>query len=171
VVADIGSGTGWAHPLFVGFAVIAFDILPTTPTGKALNVRADMCRLPVRDSTLDATFFSASLHYSPLAETLSEAARVLRTGGLLLVVDSPIYADGAARARAAERSAAYYANAGYPELAAHYHPTDIGQLRSAVADAGFALVRFAADGPVETLWRRVAGRPPATLLVGRRIPA
>lgn len=169
VVADIGSGTGWAHPLFAGFGVIAIDILPTKPTAEALTVRADMRRLPLRDSTIDAAFFSASIHYAPLAEAVGEAARVLRHTGLLLVVDSPIYGDDESRARAAHRSAAYYADAGYPELAAGYHPAGVGELRSVIADHGFELVGLRTEGPVAALWRRARGRPPASLVVGRRI--
>ena len=169
VVADIGSGTGWAHPLFDGFGVIAFDILPATPTPNALTVRADMRRLPLRDSTVDAAFFSASIHYVPLAEAVGEAARVLRHGGLLLVVDSPIYADDGSRARAAGRSAAYYAGAGYPELAACYHPASIDELRSVVADCGFELLELRTEGPSQALWRRVARRPRLSLVVGRRV--
>ena len=168
VVADIGSGTGWAHPLFDGFGVIAFDILPTMPTENALSVRADMRRLPLRDSTIDAAFFGASIHYVPLAEAVGEAARVLKHGGLLLVVDSPIYADDGSRAQAAGRSAAYYTGAGYPELAAGYHPASIGELRSVVADSGFELVVLRTEGRVEKLWRRVVGRPPTSLVVCRR---
>jgi SAM-dependent methyltransferase len=169
VVADIGSGTGWAHPLFDGFGVIAFDILPAAPTPHALTVRADMRRLPLRDSTVDAAFFSASIHYVPLAEAVGEAARVLRHGGLLLVVDSPIYADDGSRARASGRSAAYYARAGYPELAAGYHPASIDELRCVVADSGFALVELRTEGPIQALWRRVARRPRLSLVVGRRV--
>ena len=169
VVADIGSGTGWAHPLFAGFGVIAFDILPIVPTGRALTVRAEMRRLPLRDSTVDATFFSASIHYVPLAEAVREAARVLRHGGLLLVVDSPVYGDDGSRARAAGRSASYYPAAGYPELAAHYHPSSIGQLRSVVADAEFELGGLWTEGFIESLWRRAIRHPTASLVVGRRI--
>lgn len=169
VVADIGSGTGWAHPLFAGFGVIAFDILPTRPDEKALTVRADMRRLPLRDATIDAAFFSASIHYVPPAEAVGEAARVLRHGGLLLVVDSPIYGDDDSRARAAGRSAAYYAGAGFPELAAGYHPGSAGELTSVVANAGFASVELKTEGAVKGLWRRITRRPPASLLVGRRV--
>jgi SAM-dependent methyltransferase len=169
VVADIGSGTGWAHPLLAGFGVIAIDILPTTPTGRALNVRADMCKLPLRDSTIDAVFFNASLHYAPLMDALSEAARVLRRGCLMLIVDSPIYADDASRARAAHRSAAYYAKAGYPDLAPHYHLSEIGELRHALSVSGFAFDHFNSEGRLNALWRRVSGRPPTTLIVARRM--
>lgn len=169
VVADIGAGTGWAHPLFDGFGVIAFDILPTMPTDNALTVRADMRSLPLRDATIDAAFFSASIHYVPLAEAVGEAARVLKQGGLLLVVDSPIYADDDSRARAAGRSASYYSSAGYPELAAGYHPASIGELRSVIAGSGFELVGLSTEGRVDKLWRRAIGRPPASLIVGRRI--
>ena len=169
VVADIGSGTGWAHPLFAGFGVIAFDLVPTIPIDNGLTVRADMRKLPLRDSTIDAAFFSASIHYVPLAEAVSEAARVLRHGGLLLVVDSPVYGDDASRARAAGRSASYYAAAGYPELATHYHPSSIGELRSAILASGFDLVSVRTEGRLEGLCRRAMGRPPVSLAVGRRI--
>jgi SAM-dependent methyltransferase len=155
--------------LFAGFGVIAFDILPTRPADKALTVRADMRRLPLRDATIDAAFFSASIHYVPLAEAVGEAARVVRHSGLLLVVDSPVYGDDESRARAAGRSAAYYASAGYPELAAGYHPASVGELRSVVADAGFAFVDLKTEGVVKALWRRAIRRPPASLVVGRRV--
>ena len=171
VVADIGSGTGWAHPLFAGFGVIAFDILATLPTGKALTVRADMRKLPLRDSAVDAAFYSASIHYVPLAAAVGEAARVVRQGGLLLVVDSPIYGDDRSRVQAAGRSAAYYAAAGYPELASGYHPASIKELRAVIADSGFALVGLKTEGRVRAMWRRVVGRPPATLVIGRRVRA
>jgi SAM-dependent methyltransferase len=169
VVADVGSGTGWADPLFAGFGVIAFDILPIRPANEALTVRADMRRLPLRDATIDAAFFSASIHYVPLAEAVREASRVLRHRGLLLVVDSPIYKDDASRALAAGRSAAYYGSAGYPGLATGYHPTSVGELRSVVAAAGFALVDLKTEGAVKALWRRVIRRSPASLVVGRRV--
>lgn len=171
VVADIGSGTGWAHPLFVGFGVIALDILPATPTAGALTVRADMRKLPLRDSTIDAAFFGASIHYVPLAEAVREAARVLRGGGLLLVVDSPLYRNDGARDRASARSTAYYRAAGHPELASHYHPAGLAELASVVTDSGFALLELRSEGPIAALWRRVNRRPPSSLLVGRRVRA
>lgn len=171
VVADIGSGTGWARPLFAGFGVIAFDILPAAPTAGALTVRADMRKLPLRDSTIDAAFFGASIHYVPLAEAVREAARVLRGGGLLLVVDSPIYRNDGARDRASVRSAAYYGAAGHPELASHYHPAVLAELASVVTDSGFELLQLRSDGPIGALWRRVNRTPPSSLLVGRRVRA
>jgi SAM-dependent methyltransferase len=169
VVADIGSGTGWTHPLFAGFGVIAFDILPAKPTPCAVSVRADMRRLPLRDSTIDVAFFSASIHYVPLAEAVGEAARVLRHDGLLVVVDSPMYGDDGSRARAADRSAAYYAGAGFAELATAYHAASLPQLRSLVAGSGFGLIELRTEGAIRTRWRRLLGRPPTSLVVGRRI--
>jgi SAM-dependent methyltransferase len=168
VVADIGSGTGWADPLFAGFGVIALDILPIVPAGSALTVRAEMRRLPLRDSTVDATFFSASIHYVPLAEAVREAARVLRDDGLLLLVDSPVYRDEGSRTRAAGRSASYYAAAGYPALATSYHPFSVEEVRSVIVDCGFDLVAVRTEGGVEGLWRRATGRPRVSLVVGRR---
>ncbi|HEX3509390.1 MAG TPA: methyltransferase domain-containing protein [Candidatus Dormibacteraeota bacterium] len=169
VVADIGSGTGWAHPLFAGFGVIAFDILPTTPTAGALTVRADMRKLPLCDSTVDAAIFIASIHYVPLTEAVREAARVLKGGGLLLVVDSPVYRDEGARDRASARSAAYYGAAGHPELASDYHPAGLTELVSVVTGSGFALQELRSEGSIGALWQRVTRRPPSSLLVGRRV--
>ena len=69
----------------------------------------------------------------------------------------------------AGRSAAYYASAGYPELATGYYPASAGELRSVVAGAGFAEVDLKTEGMVKALWRRVMRRPPASLVVGRRV--
>jgi hypothetical protein len=89
----------------------------------------------------------------------------------LLVVDSPIYSDDRSRDQAARRSAAYYATAGHPELAIDYHPASVAQVRAVIADSGFTLAGLEAEGWMKSMWRRVAGHPPATLLVGRRRPA
>jgi SAM-dependent methyltransferase len=49
-------------------------------------------RLPFAARVFDAAVFNASLHYAlDLARVLTEAARVVRQGGRLAVVDSPFY--------------------------------------------------------------------------------
>ena len=48
--------------------------------------------MPFPDAEADAAIFNASLHYSTdYRATLAEALRVLRPGGALLVLESPIY--------------------------------------------------------------------------------
>jgi SAM-dependent methyltransferase len=167
VVGDIGAGGGWAADLLPGADVIAFDLLDVAGEvgggGPALRVRGDMRRLPLGAGTVDALLYSAALHHAPVRDAAREAARVLRAGGLLVSVESPIYPDPRARDDAARRSASYYAGAGFPDLAAHYFPIEIGELRDALHGAGFRVERL--DPP-----RRRYG-PLAPLLGRRRFPA
>ena len=168
VVADVGSGGGWAARLLMSADVIAFDLLDVTASSAALSVRATIRRLPLRDATVDAILYAASLHYSPVAEAVSEAARVLRAGGLMVAIDSPIYRDASAQQRAAARTAAYYASAGCPMLSDHYHPINVAELRSALIDSGFEIEQLNVRQP--TWWpRRFLGpKSPASLVVARR---
>jgi SAM-dependent methyltransferase len=142
VVLDIGSGGGWAARYIRDADVIAIDLVEAPAPAAVLRVRADMRRLPLRDATADVAFFAASLHYAPVADSVHEAARVLRPGGLVVAVDSPMYRDRDGQARAKSRSAPYYSAAGFPDLAQHYHPIDITSLRSALAEANFEVIRL-----------------------------
>jgi SAM-dependent methyltransferase len=168
VVADIGSGGGWAATELQGADVIAFDLLDARPIPGALTVRADMRMLPLRDHSVDAALFAASLHYAPIEETVGEAARILRPGGLMVAVDSPIYRGPRATARALERTSAYYKKAGYPELSSHYHPIELGVLRAALGGSGFQVERLD-SGRRGGLWHRLMRRPPSSLIVARLI--
>ena len=166
VVVDVGSGSGWAGRFFRDADVIAIDPLDTETRPGVLNVRADMRHLPLRDSTVDFAFYAASLHYAPVSEAIGEAARVLRAGGLLVAVDSPMYRDRRAQALAESRSAAYYAEAGFPELAAHYHPIDLAALRVALAARGFDVLRLEPGRTARGWWERL-GRPERSFLAAK----
>ena len=110
-----------------------------------------MARLPVRDATVDAAMYAALLHYAPINDVIREARRVVRPGGFLVAVDSPMYADRHAQAEAEARSAAYYSDAGFSELAAHYHPIEVGALRTALLKRGFEILRLE-DGRLGSRW-------------------
>jgi SAM-dependent methyltransferase len=168
VVADIGSGGGWAARLIPFADVLAFDLLDVSPNSAALTVRADMRKLPVRSATLDAVLYAASLHYSPVDAAVREAARVLRPRGLMVAVDSPIYKDAESQARAASRTAAYYSHAGYPALSDHYHPIDAQKLRAALADSGFEISQLSFQGSAAARWLRLVRRAPLSMVVARR---
>lgn len=142
VLIDVGSGGGWAAHYLPAADVIGIDLIDAKARPGEMRVRGDMRRLPIRDATVDAAFYAASLHYAPIEDSIGEAARVLRPGGVLIAVDSPIYRDRTAQARAKARSAKYYEDAGFPELADHYHPIDVTALRAALADFGFATMRL-----------------------------
>jgi SAM-dependent methyltransferase len=168
VVADVGSGGGWAARLLAPADVIAFDLLATRQPA-ALMVRADMRKLPLRDATVDAVLYAASLHYAPVGEAIAEAARVLRPRCLMVAVDSPIYGNARLQARAVQRTAAYYSGAGYPGLSRHYHPINAGELRSVLIDSGFEIERLSVQGPAWHAWRRLAQKAPASFVVARRL--
>jgi SAM-dependent methyltransferase len=170
VVVDIGSGGGWAPRYLQDADVIGIDLLDTETRPGVLHVRADMRSLPLRDSTIDVAFYAASLHYAPVSDSIREAARVLRRGALLIAVDSPMYSDRRGQALAEARSAAYYADAGFPDLAAHYHPIDVGALRRALADGGFEVLRLEAGLTARRWWERL-GRPRrSSFLIARLVP-
>ena len=165
LIADIGSGGGWLADYLPGARVVSIDLLPSAA------VRADMRRLPLTTSSVDAVIYVASLHYGGLDETIPEAARVLVEGGLFIAIDSPVYPDVASRRKAAERSAAYYKRRGYPGLAEHYHPLDQGALRSALAAAALGMEHFEVTRRSRGLWGRLRrGGPPSCFVIARRLP-
>jgi SAM-dependent methyltransferase len=168
VVADIGSGGGWAARLIPSADVLAFDLLDVSPNSASLTIRADMRRLPVRSASLDAVLYAASLHYAPVDAAVSEAARVLRPGGLMVAVDSPIYKDAESQARAASRTAAHYSHAGHPALSDHYHPIDVQELRAALVDAGLEISQLNFSGGAAGRWHRLVHRTPFSIVVARR---
>jgi SAM-dependent methyltransferase len=153
LIADVGSGTAPQS-----------DVLSIDLVGGAA-VRGDMLRLPLRDSSADGILYAASLHYAPVDEAVAEAARVLRGGGIVVAVDSPIYNGGGAVRLAAHRSASYYEAAGHPALEAHYHPIETSSLRAALAGSGFEAEHLSTGSP----WDRLLGRGPTSRVVARRL--
>jgi SAM-dependent methyltransferase len=100
---DLGAGVGWLshrlgegghHPCAVDLSADPYDGLgaarhfqPAWP-----RLQAEFDRLPFPDAEADLAVFNASLHYSTdYRATLAEALRVLRPGGALLVLESPVY--------------------------------------------------------------------------------
>jgi SAM-dependent methyltransferase len=110
-VLDIGAGCGWlAHRLAAfDYRVVAVDRLDDDADGLGVcrhypvafpAVQADFDALPFEPQQFDAAIFTGSLHYSPdPAATLAEARRMLSPGGVVAVMDSPMFereADGEA---------------------------------------------------------------------------
>jgi SAM-dependent methyltransferase len=164
LLLDIGSGGGWAARMLGGANVIAIDLLETRAKS-GLSVRGDMRRLPVRTGAADGVLYAASLHYAPVDSAVREAARVLRPGGLLVAVGSPLYPSDAEAQRAAARSEMYYAAAGFPWLARHYFPIDATKLRRALLDGGLEAEQLRA----RSRWRRLLRRGPDSLVIASRL--
>jgi SAM-dependent methyltransferase len=105
-VLDVGAGNGWLSNRLAGLGLrpVAVDRLDDDADGLGAcrhyrvpfaAVQADFDALPLPDASFDAVIFNASLHYSPdPVRSLGEARRVLAPGGVVAVMDSPIYANG-----------------------------------------------------------------------------
>jgi ArsR family transcriptional regulator len=98
-VGDLGCGTGQVTASLAPFVrrVIAVDASAPmlaaaearlAPFGNVELHHGELEALPIADGTLDAAVLSLALHLAPEpARVLAEAARVLRAGGKLLIVD------------------------------------------------------------------------------------
>jgi SAM-dependent methyltransferase len=119
VALDLGSGVGWlAYRLARrGHEVVAVDLVTNDVDGlgvhrfferEVTSVQAEFDRLPLRDTSVDLVVYNAALHYAAdYAATLREGMRVLREGGRLVIMDSPLYRDpasGAAMVRERDRA-------------------------------------------------------------------
>lgn len=112
-VLDAGAGNGWLchHLVRMGHEAVALDtrtdsvdgLGAAVPAGPAdsvaprapafARVAAAFELLPVRAGTFDLIVFNAALHYAEsLSAVLAEAAHAVKSGGRIVVLDSPFYA-------------------------------------------------------------------------------
>ncbi len=124
---DLGAGNGWLSGRLAlrGHAVAAVDLAVNNFDGLGCHqfhaapftpLQAEFDRLPLPDQAFDLVVFNASLHYSEsYPDTLSESLRVLRPGGKLVILDSPVYrqADSGAQ-MVREREAQFSRQYGFP---------------------------------------------------------
>jgi SAM-dependent methyltransferase len=102
-VLDLGAGCGWLSSRLAadGHYAVAVDRLDDDTDGlgacqhyrsAVVAVQADFDALPFEPSQFDVVVFDGSLHYAiEPAATLAEAGRMLRPGGALAVMDSPMF--------------------------------------------------------------------------------
>lgn len=106
-ILDIGAGNCWMSyrlsllghmPVAVDLSISTLDGLGasrhywTIPGISFPRFQAEMDRLPFAAGQFDVAIFNASFHYARNYETtLRETLRVLRPGGIILIVDSPTY--------------------------------------------------------------------------------
>jgi SAM-dependent methyltransferase len=114
-VLDLGAGNGWLcyRMARLGHEAVALDVRtdPIDGLGAARGFQPHLDRmfdrvaasfecLPFASDVFDIAVFNASLHYAQeLGSVLGEAARCVRSGGRIAVLDSPFYqgpADGEA---------------------------------------------------------------------------
>jgi SAM-dependent methyltransferase len=124
-ILDLGAGNGWLsyRMALAGHRATALDIREDRVDGlgaaapfvarmpdRIMPLTASFDAIPLGDGKVDIAIFNAALHYATdLPHTLAEAARVVRPGGILVVLDSPFYRreeDGAAMVREKRAQAA-----------------------------------------------------------------
>jgi ubiquinone/menaquinone biosynthesis C-methylase UbiE len=116
----VGSGVGWLSNRLaeLGHRAHAVDLTVDPDDGLGAGrhflhdferYQAEMDRLPFADGVADMVVFNAALHYSTdYGHTIGEALRVLKPGGRVVVLETPLYRhDRAGRAMVAERHAKF----------------------------------------------------------------
>ena len=107
---EVGAGNAWFSWRMAGRGhyVLATDISLDEEDGlgalaryawpksvlhsRLTRARAEMEELPLEDSQFDVVVANGALHYARSApRAIEEARRVVRTGGIFLVLDSPVY--------------------------------------------------------------------------------
>lgn len=116
-VADIGCGEGYLAVEAAAWArrVIGIDrsddvlerakgLADRRQVGNIEWKKGDLARLPLRDGAVDVALLSQSLHHASDPErALAEAARILRPGGRLLIMDLKSHAETWVKARFGDR--------------------------------------------------------------------
>jgi SAM-dependent methyltransferase len=109
-ILEVGAGNGWFswRMAQAGHYVLATDISLDEEDGlgavsryarpgiahgdRLTRALAEMEDLPLEDAQFDLVVANGSLHYAGrIRDAVREAHRVLRPGGLFLVLDSPVY--------------------------------------------------------------------------------
>lgn len=105
---DLGAGNGWLSNRMTldGCRVVAVDIYDDDRDGLGASrhydasfprVLADFDALPFAPRRFDVVVFNGSLHYAPdVRATLTRVAPLIAPGGVLAVIDSPMFENAVA---------------------------------------------------------------------------
>lgn len=114
-VVDVGAGNGWLSYRLAqdGFRCFATDISPDSDVGLGGATQFDgtpaqferaigtLDHWPLRSGSIDIAICNASLHYVPdMRVAIAEAARVLQTGGVFVIMNTPVHRDPGSANRA-----------------------------------------------------------------------
>jgi SAM-dependent methyltransferase len=126
-ILDLGAGNGWLANRLAArghhLAAIDLSVSPYDGLGACARydvqltpIQAEFDRLPLTDRQIDLVLFNAAFHYSEnVLKSAGEAFRTIRTGGQLVVIDTPIYRDGGSGAQMVmERQERFRQLCGYP---------------------------------------------------------
>lgn len=155
-VLEVGCGNGWLSALLhrKGHKVLGIDPF-TAELEQAARVfpgptfaRADLFTSPLPKATFDAIVFAASIQYFADPDAVVQRAlELLRSNGVVHVLDTVLYANAAAAVAAKGRSIAYFTGMDAAPMADHYHAHQIdafrrsGELRVVHAPSPFDRIR------------------------------
>ena len=124
-ILDLGAGNGWMsyRLALLGHSPVAVDLLTNDYDGLGAamhfsghvqplfpRVQAELDHLPFASSSFDLAIFNASFHYSEdYDRTLAEALRCTCSGGIVIIADTPWYADERSGRRMVEEKHAHFA--------------------------------------------------------------
>ena len=124
-ILDLGAGNGWMsyRLALMGHSPVAVDLLTNDHDGLGAamhfdrlvqplfpRVQAELDHLPFTSSTFDLAIFNASFHYSEdYDRTLAEALRCTRSGGVVVIADTPWYSDEKSGKKMVEEKHAHFA--------------------------------------------------------------
>jgi len=123
-ILDLGAGNCWMsyRLALANYRPVAVDLLTNDRDGMGAaehfrkylpalfpRFQAEAARLPFQTEQFDAVIFNASFHYAEdYVATLREALRCVKSGGLVIISDTPWYSrEESGRMMVAERSAAF----------------------------------------------------------------
>jgi SAM-dependent methyltransferase len=123
-ILDLGAGNCWMsfRLALAGYRPIAVDLLTNEHDGLAAaahyqkhlpkpfpRFQAEITRLPFENDQFDSVIFNASFHYSEdYVVSLREALRCLKSGGMVIISDTPWYSrEESGRQMISERHAAF----------------------------------------------------------------
>jgi ubiquinone/menaquinone biosynthesis C-methylase UbiE len=131
-ILETGCGNGWLSyqlAMIPGSTVTGADI-NTTELQQAKRVfghpanltfmEGDIRQAQLKKTSYDIVIFAASIQYfSWLSEIIHAAFELISPGGEIHILDSPFYT-AAEKKNAAERSAGYFCQLGFPEMSNYY---------------------------------------------------
>jgi SAM-dependent methyltransferase len=166
-VLEVGAGNGWFswRMAQAGHYVLATDISLDDEDGlgalsryarngdRLTRALAEMEDLPLEDAQFDVVVANGSLHYAArIEDAVREAFRVLRKGGLFLVLDSPAYDEPESGREMVRRRQERHRGLGIPDSASTAGFLVSGDFLGVAARSGF---RAEVQYPFEGVSRRL----------------
>ncbi len=146
-ILDVGCGNGWLignlSKQLSGCSFAGIDLNREELTQASRLFGSDFVKFYYIDLIADSFFedeaydviiFNASIQYfRDLSSIISTVSQLLKKNGMIIINDSPFYANHAAAEQAAIRSKEYYENLNVPAMSSNYFHHTVGQL----AELGF----------------------------------